>query len=199
MPDLQRARDRHLSDEGALTATDAELLRRSAAGERASFDGVIERHAAAVLHLARAILADADAAEDVLQETFLAAWRGAGGFRGDDARAWLLTIARNAARRHLRTRAGEPREHESTDQLALRAGWGAEDDDTLRRLAARELVERGLAGLSAEDREVLVLRDLNGLTGEEAAATLGISLPAQKSRLHRARLRFIAILREIEP
>jgi RNA polymerase sigma-70 factor, ECF subfamily len=65
-------------------------------------------------------------------------------------------------------------------------------DSVAERLAARELVEAGFRGLSTEDREILVLRDLEQLTGEEAAATLGITLPAQKSRLHRARLRFLA-------
>lgn len=181
---------------GALSTEDDELLRRSAAGDRDAFDAFVERHAPAVLRFAGRTV-DADRAEDILQETFLAAWRGAAGFRGGSARAWLFAIARNATRRAHRLRAGEPREHESLDDLALRAGWGA-DDDLLDRLEVRELVERGLGALSADDREILLMRELEGFGGTEAAAALGISLDAQKSRLHRARLRFIASLRGVE-
>jgi RNA polymerase sigma-70 factor (ECF subfamily) len=177
---------------------DDALLRRSAGGDGAAFDLFVDRHAAAVLHFARNLTRDEDRAADVFQETFVAAWRGAGGFRGGSARAWLLTIARNATHRQRRTRAGEPRDHESLDELAQRAGWGADHDDVLRRLEARDLLERGLAALDDDDREILLLRELEGLSGAEAAAALGITLEAQKSRLHRARLRFIASLRGVD-
>lgn len=138
-------------------------------------------------------------AEDALQEAFLAAWRAAGSFAGtESARAWILTIARNALHRRYRRRAGEPAEVISLDRLGEQAGWGAVDapDERVERLEDRELLERALNRLDQADREVLVLRDLEELGGEETAHLLGISIGAMKSRLHRARLRLAAHVRE---
>jgi RNA polymerase sigma-70 factor (ECF subfamily) len=63
------------------------------------------------------------------------------------------------------------------------------------RLETQAMLERALASLGDEDREVIVLRDLEGLSGEETAQALGLSLPAMKSRLHRARLRLLAAVK----
>ena len=176
---------------------DPSLLRAAAAGDCDAFETFVGRHQASVYRLARAMTADADEAEDVLQETFLAAWKSAGSFRGSgSARAWILTIARNAVRRSRRRRAGEPAHFEPVDELGLRAGWGGEEP-LLDTLARRDLLRRALDSLSPEDREVLVLRELEGLGGEEVAGMLGLSLAAMKSRLHRARLRLVAALKEV--
>jgi RNA polymerase sigma-70 factor, ECF subfamily len=180
--------------------TDLALIRRSAAGDRDAFDALAGRHGAAVYRYALAICHDPSAAEDALQETFLAAWRGAAGFRGEQgARAWILAIARNAVARRFRRRAGEPHAMEPLDALGRTAGWGDETSPESIALAREraDLIGAALAALVAEDREVLVLRDLEELSGEEAARILDIGLPALKSRLHRARLRFMARLREL--
>jgi RNA polymerase sigma-70 factor, ECF subfamily len=180
--------------ERATALSDAEILRCTAAGDSSAFELLVERHEAAVYRYIRALAEDDDRLDDALQETFIAAWRGAAGFRGESgARAWLLQIARRATLRQYRRHVGEPRHHVSLEALALEAGWSDMSQGSIARaLAARELVEAGFRGLTAEDREILVLRDLEELTGEQAAATLGITLAAQKSRLHRARLRFLA-------
>lgn len=187
-----------MSHEVPHQLTDAELLRHAAGGDPAAFDVVVTRHQAAVFRFigARGV-AGADA-EDVLQEAFIAAWRGASTYAGDGSvRSWLLTIARRAVSRHRRLRVGEPREHESLETLALRAGWGepateAEDPGE----DAREVVARALQALGAEEREVLLLRDIEGLSGEETARALELTIPAMKSRLHRARLHLAALVRE---
>ncbi len=187
-----------MSDEAL--GIDLALIRRSAAGDRDSFDAFAGRHGAAVYRYALALCHDASAAEDALQETFLAAWRGAAGFRGEQgARAWLLAIARNAVARRYRRRAGEPAEWESLDVLGRAAGWGDETNPESIALAREraDLIETALGALDADDREVLVLRDLEELSGEDAARILDVGLPALKSRLHRARLRFAARLREV--
>jgi RNA polymerase sigma-70 factor, ECF subfamily len=184
---------------GPVALTDADLLRACAAGDHDAFGAFVERHEASVHRYVRALTDDADRVDDALQETFIAAWRGAAGFRGGaGARAWLLRIARHASHRQYRRHAGQPQHHVSLDELAQEAGWGSGSADAITaRLAAREVLEAGFAALDAEDREILVLRDLEGLTGDEAAETLGISLAAQKSRLHRARLRFLATVKGI--
>lgn len=177
--------------------SDAELLGRTAAGESAAFDRFVERHQAAVLRFARSLESDPVQAEDALQETFLAAWRGAGGFRGGEgARPWLFAIARHAVYRQHRPRVGEPAELAPLTDLGVAAGWGAAPEtDPVVRLADRDAVRRALARLPAPDREILLLREVEGFTAEECTGQLGLTLPAVKSRLHRARLRFAAALR----
>jgi RNA polymerase sigma-70 factor (ECF subfamily) len=181
--------------EGVLT--DEELLKRTAAGDREAFDVIVTRHQAAVFRFARAATEGPAAAEDVLQETFLSAWRAAGTFQGRSAvRTWLLTIARNQAWHH-RERAGRlPVDDVPLPELGEAAGWGSESpEDGVLRSERRDRLAGALAALAPEEREVLVLRDLEELTGEETAAALGIGLAAMKSRLHRARLRLAAELR----
>ncbi len=186
-----------MPDPEPLKATDADILRRTAAGDGSAFSMLVERHQPAVLRFLAAVTDDGDAAEDALQETFIAAWRAAASFRGEDsARAWLLTIARNAARRQRRRRSGEPSRFVPLDELATSAGWGATDDDFAARLDARDAVHAAFRALPAEEREILTLREMEGFTGDEAATILALTLPAAKSRLHRARLHFMARLRE---
>jgi RNA polymerase sigma-70 factor (ECF subfamily) len=83
---------------------------------------------------------------------------------------------------------------ESLAELGEAAGWGAETD-ILDALLVKDEVNRALACLSLEERELLMLREVEGLSNEECASLLGVGLPALKSRLHRARLRFVAHLR----
>lgn len=155
------------------------------------------RHQAAVWRFARSLCRDPAVAEDVLQETFLAALRGGARFQGEgSARPWLFTIARNRAHRHFRRRAGEPADHQPLDALGVAAGWGDDPEAALDRARTRADLAAALERLADGDREVLLLRDLEGLTGEEAAAVLGLPLATLKTRLHRARLRLAAALRE---
>ena len=162
------------------------------------FDRVVEEHQAAVFRFARSIAGGDAAAEDVLQETFLAAWRGIGSFRGESSvRAWLFAIARNAVLRQHRRRADEPRDTESLSDLGEAAGWGSDDDPERNVLEGeqRRIFDRAMQRLSAADREILLLRDIEGMSGDEAAAVIGVPLAAMKTRLHRARLRLAANVR----
>jgi len=182
-----------------LSPSDAELLAQTAAGDRSAFDRFVERHQAAVLRLLRTGAASEADAEDAFQEAFIAAWRAAASFSaGVTARGWILTIARNALHRQYRRRVGEPAAFVPLDELERDAGWGSEEppDAVLERLEDRASLERALGDLTPADREVLVLRDLEELSGDETAAVLGITLRAMKSRLHRARLRLAAALKE---
>ena len=177
---------------------DASLIARAAAGERAAFDAFVERHQAAVFRFTRGIAADAAAAEDALQETFLAAWRSASTFRGSgSARPWLFAIARNAVMRQYRKRVDEPDDLEPLSQLGDEAGWGSADDPEREAIESerREILRRAMATLAVADREILLLRDVEGLSGDEASTVLGITLATMKTRLHRARLRLIATVR----
>lgn len=185
---------------------DDELIARACAGDRDAFASIVARHAGAVLRLARAMATDDATAEDVAQETFLNAFRAAATYRPGVAsvRTWLFAIARNEARRARRVReqpsvAVEAVDEEPLMALGLEAGWGHEPAErALGRAEETERLAQALASLASEDREILVLRDLEGLSGEAVAELLALGLPATKSRLHRARLRLLAALRASE-
>ena len=177
--------------------SDVELLAAVKAGDRDAFTRLAERHQASLYRYVRSISrTDADA-EDALQKTLVAVWKSAATYaQRSSVRAWMLTIGRNAA-----LRAGRSRE-DATDieplaDLGRRAGWGADNPETLLlQLQRQEVLARALEALPEPDRELLILRDLEGLTGDEAAEVSGLSLAAMKSRLHRARLKLLAQITE---
>lgn len=160
-------------------------------------------HRGAVYRFARRLTGDDAAAEDVLQDTFLDALKGLHTLSSEAAaRPWLLSIARNRAHRGARRRAGEPSAYEpieSLETLGLDAGWGDASPETeVARAEDGAALERALATLADGDQEILMLRDVDGLSGEETATVLGLSLAGMKSRLHRARLRLMAALHQKE-
>ena len=187
-----------MSDPEAGRVSDEALLARAAGGDRAAFDDLVMRQAPSVLRLIRLHVGRPAEAEDVLQQTFLAAWRGAAAFRGaSSVRTWLFTIARHTAWR----RRDDVRRHDAAevplDELGVRAGWGSNDPESLALAAERrDLLRAAFDALDPLDREVLTLRDLEGQSGEETAALLGLSLAAMKSRLHRARMTLAARVNE---
>lgn len=177
--------------------SDRDLMSQTAAGDRHAFEQLVERHGAAALRLARMVTDDAAAAEDVAQQTFLTVLENAAAFRGDSsARAWILTITRNAAYRMLRKTSREVVLDEPWIQLGIEAGWGSADPEAMAIAAERKgMLQAAMSMLAPEDREALLLRDIEGLSGREAASLMGIGERALKSRLHRARLRLAAALR----
>jgi RNA polymerase sigma-70 factor (ECF subfamily) len=172
-----------------VTASDERLVERCARGDREAFDQLVDRHGDALFRFASRHCGAGRDAEDAVQDGLLAAWRGAATFRGEaSARSWLFQVVLNACRRRSRRRSGEPVVHSSLDEAErLADGGSAADDRAAARQEASALV-RALEQLPEESREVLLLRDVEGLEGPEAAAALGIGLAAMKSRLHRARL-----------
>ncbi|MFL6232224.1 MAG: RNA polymerase sigma factor [Thermoanaerobaculia bacterium] len=184
-----------------MTADDARvsdetLIGRIAAGDPSAFDRLVRRHQAAVYRFARAAAPDEDDALEILRETFLAARRAAPRHRDEtSARPWLLSLARQAIDR-LPPR---PREADLTPlrELARAAGWqsgggGAPEAPE----ESGPAVEAAFAALPPEDREILTLCDREYFTVDEAARVTGLSDAAVRTRLHRARLRLLARLKE---
>ena len=179
---------------------DAALLRASAGGDTAAFGTFMRAHEAAVHRYLVSLTGAGADEEDALQETFINAWRAAASFTGTGgARAWLYAIARHVVHHQVRRRVGEPVHVESLEVLAAEAGWGdLAEPDASDVAVARDTLEAALRHLPAEEREVLVLRELDGFSGDETAALLGVTLPAMKSRLHRARVHLAAAVRALD-
>ena len=172
-----------------IEPTDEELVRRSGAGDRKAFEMLAARHERSLYRFALRACRGEREAEDALQDGLLAAWRGAATFRGESAaRTWLFQVIVNACHRRHRRRAGEGRDPEPIEAAAAVPADGPGPEE---RIGAREIsqaIDRALEGLPDDAREVLLLRDVEELSGEDTAAAFGIGLAAMKSRLHRARL-----------
>jgi RNA polymerase sigma-70 factor, ECF subfamily len=154
--------------------------------ELARFEAAMLPHLDAAHNLARYLMRDASAAADAVQDAYLRALRHFGGWRGGDARAWLLAIVRNVCRS---TRAGGDGGVEFDE--ALHSGDIADENPAaeLDRRVARETLEQALERLPAEFREVIVLRELEGLSYKEIADVTGVPVGTVMSRLSRARER----------
>ena len=147
----------------------------------------------AAYNLARHLMRDAHEAEDAVQESFMRALRHFGGFRGVDGRAWLLAIVRNTCFTQLRRRPGSEKvEFDEEVHTAANETSGPEAD--LARTIAAESLREGLERLAVEFREVLVLRELEGLSYKEIAQVAGVPIGTVMSRLARARRQLMQAL-----
>ncbi len=156
------------------------------------FEQVLLPHLDAAYNLARWLTRNDQDAEDVVQEAYLRALRFFGSFRGGDGRPWLLAIVRNACHDWLRGRG-------AIDQTSFDEEIHSEDrtdspETLLLRRRDRETLQRALAALPVALREVLVLRELEGLSYKNIAEVLGVPIGTVMSRLSRARARLDEML-----
>jgi RNA polymerase sigma-70 factor (ECF subfamily) len=177
--------------------TDEELVQRVQQGDKEAFGALVQRHERSVYWMIEAILHNQADSEEVLQEAFLKALQHIGDFRGESRFAtWLIRIAINEAR--MRQRKYRPGQYESLDEE--KSGEAAEfhprELSDWRPNPEQEVAQEEIAGLLRQAiqslpqiyREVFILRDVQHLSTEETAAALGITVPAAKTRLLRARL-----------
>ncbi len=166
----------------AVETEEAGLLAAIARGDRAAMRVFYERHSPGVFRFALARLGDGHAAEDVLQETMLAVWRGAAGFRGESrVDTWLFGICRRKIADQVRRRSLEARED----------GSGAAAGESLRDSVADPGTDLefwwAMAKLRPEERELILLAFHQGYGQKEVAEILGVPLGTVKSRLHTVR------------
>jgi len=168
---------------------DRDLVRAAQAGDALAFEELVRRHAERVHAVVLRLVDRGEDAEEITQETFLRAWRGIGGFKGDAAfSTWLYRIAVNEANRRRGRRAPALRETSIDDQADEPREPGPGPAQVAEHRALRVALERAIADLDPDLRAPLVLRDVEGLATAEAAAALELTEAAFKGRLHRARL-----------
>lgn len=173
-----------------MPRTDADLLRAARSGDSGAIDEVLARHEKQVFRFGLRMCGSEEDARDVLQETLIAAFRGLPEFRGDaDLSTWLYQIARSFCIKARRRRAGEPSEKVSLDQPEAQDVPGDEpgSDAGVHAREISDVLQAAILSLPINHREVIVLKDVEGLTAEEVARVLHEDVAAVKSRLHRAR------------
>jgi len=159
-----------------------------------NFEEAVMPHLDAAYNLARWLTRNEADAQDMVQEAYLRALRFFGGFRGTDARAWLLTIVRNTCYTWLR-RNKWPEFSGDFDEVALAREAEGPDPEMEQVLKAQaQLAEEATEKLPIEIREVVVLRELEELSYKEIGVVLGVPIGTVMSRLARARKRLMSAL-----
>ena len=188
-------------DSGLSGVADEELVRMYIEkGDEIVYEEILTRHADKVFGLALRITRTTEDAEEVFQEVFLTLTKKIGTFRGESKfSSWLYRVTANAAYMRLRSE----KKHESSlslesyspyDEKGTLMGriknkdWSSRPDLVIFSKEAVAIIEKAINELPESNRVVFHLRDIEGLTNEETADVLGLSVTAVKSRLHRARL-----------
>jgi RNA polymerase sigma factor (sigma-70 family) len=169
--------------------------------ELARFESVVLPYLDAAYTLARYLMRNEQDAQDVVQDSFLRALEHFDSFRGEgetSARAWLLTIVRNTAYSWRRRHRDDARTTEFDETQHSDAVADDNPEGVLLQSAARETLARALDELAPEFREVIVLRELEGLSYKEISAVAGVPVGTVMSRLSRARTRLQDVLRKEE-
>jgi len=162
------------------------LLEAARAGDARAIEELLARQQPRIFRFGLKMCGDPEDAGDVLQETLLAMAKNVRGFRGESSLAtWMYTIARSFCIKKRRRRKGAPEAHEPLrgDEPDARR---SPEQEAMRRQQVAAL-DRAVGALPPSYREVLLLRDVEGLSAPEVAKVLGIGVEAVKSRLHRAR------------
>ena len=182
----------------SLTGEQTRRQSASANDTHARFQREIVPHLDAAYNFARFLSRNADAAQDIVQEAFLRAYRGFDGYQGGDARAWIFTIVRNCYHNwlidHRRKARLEIDVHRPDDTQGFSIDDVPSDKDTpevtLLRRAESSTVRTVLDKLPRPLREMLVLRELEGLSYRQIAETIAMPIGTVMSRLARARTQF---------
>jgi RNA polymerase sigma-70 factor (ECF subfamily) len=171
-------------DESALIATAQQ-------GDREAFNQLVVHYQSLAYNVAYRVLGDADAAADATQDAFLSAYRAIARFRGGSFRSWLMRIVTNACYDQLRVKKRRPTTSIDEDEDPDRQEWNVDPGERPEAFVLRQelgqAIQRGLETLPPDQRTVVVLCDIQGMSYEEIAETMSTSLGTVKSRLSRGR------------
>jgi RNA polymerase sigma-70 factor, ECF subfamily len=178
------------------TSEELALVQAAKGGDIAAFEQLIKKYDRNVFRIAQHITQNREDAEDVVQDAFLKAYQNLKQFQGNSKfYTWLVRIAVNEALMKLRKRktsktVSMDEDVETEDGSVPRevADWSPNPEQLFGQSELSDILAKTIQGLPTGFRTVFVLRDVEGLSTEETAETLGLSVPAVKSRLLRARL-----------
>jgi RNA polymerase sigma-70 factor, ECF subfamily len=186
---------RESADRVGIMDEDREIVARIVDGDYDAFETLVEKYQGRIYRHLRKMVHDNSQVEDLLQETFLSAYRGLHGFAGSSSFAtWLFRIATNTALMFLRK--NHPEVVEFSDEIGNRSDihfvpaspeFISTPLDMLLSQEGKRKLEKAIDSLPFMYRTVLVLRDVEGFSLEEVSRIMESSIPAVKSRLHRAR------------
>lgn len=168
-----------------------QLIERAKSGDTRAMDALLAAHEKQVYRFGLRMCGSEDAAKEVLQQTLLTAFKSLHEFRGQaQLSTWLYQIARSFCGKTRRRRVDEPESMEPVEGPEARGIESAvtSPEDAVHAKQIGEILEAAILALPEKQREVLILRDVEGLTAEEAARVLGIEVANLKTRLHRARM-----------
>jgi RNA polymerase sigma-70 factor (ECF subfamily) len=179
--------------------TDEDLVARARTKDFAAFEELVDRYEDKIFRLAFRFVRNETEAKEIVQDTFLLVWRKLDTFKGDSQfGSWLYRVATNTALMRLRAQRRHP--EISTEELpvdyldnygqlpAAGENWAKRPDDELQSDELRRRIQKAVDELPEIYRTVFLIRDVEGLSTEETAEVLEISIPTVKTRLHRARL-----------
>jgi RNA polymerase sigma-70 factor (ECF subfamily) len=183
-------------DTSSTANDEGQLVAQAKAGDVQAFTDLVNRYERKIYRLAKHITQNDEDAEDVLQDAFLKAYEHLDSFKGDSKfYTWIVRIAVNEALMRLRKRRSDrtvPLDEpvDTGEEMVTReiAVWEDNPEQRYSREEMHDILEQAVENLKPDFRTVFVLRDIEELSTEETAETLGISIPAVKSRLLRARL-----------
>ena len=181
---------------GEPLTEELQLVQAAKGGDASAFEDLVKRYDRNVFRIAQHITQNREDAEDVVQDAFLKAYQNLGQFQGQSKfYTWLVRIAVNEALMRLRRRRPErmvslDEDVKTEDDSVPRevADWSPNPEQQYSQAELKDILTRTIQGLPPSFRTVFVLRDVEGLSTEEAAEALDLSIPAVKSRLLRARL-----------
>lgn len=179
-----------------LPQDDTALVRAAQQGDVDAFTEIVRRHERRLRLVLVRVLDDARDVDEAVQDTFVLAWRHLDRYRGDAAVfTWLYRIGVNEALGRRRKKRVPTTDLETSEAASARdVRRDVQPQASAEAADLREQVSSALNELPLDYREAVVLRDLVGLSNEEVAAALELSLPAAKSRIHRGRLRLRELL-----
>lgn len=186
---------------------DADLIARAREGDFAAFEELVRLHQGKVYALALGITKNAAEAEEVVQDTFLSAFQHLDTFRGDSRfSTWIFRVASNHALMKLRKKKPEamgsaadlePKMHtEGTSPFDALSLWARRPDEAVNDRQVQAALEASLDELADDDRALLLMRAIDDASHEDLAHQFNTTVPAVKSRLHRARLQLRQLLDE---
>ncbi|HUO59675.1 MAG TPA: RNA polymerase sigma factor [Candidatus Acidoferrales bacterium] len=181
---------------GEPASDETVLVDAARAGDVSAFEKLVRRYDRNVFRIAQHITQNREDAEDVVQDAFLKAYQNLGQFQGQSKfYTWLVRITVNEALMRLRRRRPERMvsidEDVKTEEDSMPreiADWSPNPEQLYNQAELKEILGKTIQGLPPSFRTVFVLRDVEGLSTEETADALDLSVPAVKSRLLRARL-----------